>query len=204
MVAIDRKWKGTLLEVCHLVFVKHPIYTFIRRNRVGNKSHPIWPKWTATCTTISGRLASWAVLEEESEVSQLKRRGKREKKDAARRKSREEIRCCHSTSGKCIYRINSNGQTTLSGLSVLRILPSVMFIMPHDGQLDLLLPSPVWRMRLIKSDKLIASTNCIEAIELSDDTTLSEMLTSNKMIALHTSCEGLVKASSSRFNIRHN
>lgn len=204
MVAIDRKWKGTLLEVCHLVFLKHPIYTFIRRNRVGNKSHPIWPKWTATCTTISGRLASSAVLEEESKVSQLRRKEKRKKRDTTRGKSREEVRCCHSTSGKCIYRINSNGRTRLSGLSVLRILPSVMFIIPHDGQLDLLLPSPVWRMRLIKSDKLIASTNCTGAIELSDDTTLSEMLTSNKTIALHMSCEGLVKASSSRFTVWHN
>lgn len=106
--------------------------------------------------------------------------------------------------GKCIYRISPNGRTRPSGLSVLRVLSSVMFIIPHDGQLDLLLPSPVWRMRLIKSDKLIASTNCTGAIELSDDTALSEILTSNKTIALHINYEGLVKASLSRFGVWHN
>lgn len=115
-MAIDREWKVALLEVCHLVFVKHPIYTFIRRrNRVGNKSHSILPKWTATCATISGRLVSSAALEEELEVSRRRLR-EREKERIPRRKSREEVRCCHSTSGKCIYRISSNGRTRLSGL----------------------------------------------------------------------------------------
>lgn len=69
---------------------------------------------------------------------------------------------------------------------VLRVLPSVMFIIPHGGQLDLALSCSAEservterkggrRARLIRSDKLIASTNFAEAIELSDDdTALSE------------------------------
>lgn len=84
---------------------------------------------------------------------------------------------------------------------VLRVLSSVMFIIPHDGQLDLALSQSTesdregerngqkeretekWRgggrkyVRLIRSDKLIASTNFARAIELSDDeTALSETL----------------------------
>lgn len=85
----------------------------------------------------------------------------REDRGETRGKSWEEVRCCHSTSGKCIYRISSNGRTwTIRPSSFVLYISSVMFIIPHDGQLDLLLPLPVWRMRLIKSDKLIASTNC--------------------------------------------
>lgn len=81
---------------------------------------------------------------------------------------------------------------------VLHVLSSVMFIIPHDGQLDLALSQSTESdregerngqkekktgeggrkyVRLIRSDKLIASTNFARAIELSDDeTTLSETL----------------------------
>lgn len=94
-----------------------------------------------TCTTISGRLASSAVPEEELESVSAVHREKKEGWEKTRweGKRREEIRSCYSTSRKCIYRISRNGELPF-GLSVPRVLLSVMFIIPHDGQLDLTRP----------------------------------------------------------------